>query len=190
VHPPKGVGPYEEKDFQSSDTTDDSTTIDQTPFEAYVRKDGSLDWEGDGRKHVCIHLNHEGSHKQLWVLRNTTGVLHNFHSHQMKFRLARRQDLKDHNINQPAAAYTCASTPCAQQDYKYKLYEDSPEPKPVWHDTIPVPNGRVFVIMSFDAAQQVGRFVFHCRILKHEDKGLMAPIEVWRASTTGTGADR
>ena len=42
----------------------------------------------------------------------------------------------------------------------------------------------MFVIMSFDAAQQLGRFVFHCHILKHEDKGLMAPIEVWEALAT------
>jgi hypothetical protein len=33
--------------------------------------------------------------------------------------------------------------------------------------------------MSFDAKEQVGRYVFHCHILKHEDKGLMAPFEVW-----------
>jgi FtsP/CotA-like multicopper oxidase with cupredoxin domain len=40
----------------------------------------------------------------------------------------------------------------------------------------------VFVVMSFDTGQQLGRFVFHCHILKHEDKGLMAPIEVWGPS--------
>ena len=33
--------------------------------------------------------------------------------------------------------------------------------------------------MSYDAKEQLGRFVFHCHILKHEDNGLMAPIEVW-----------
>ena len=48
-----------------------------------------------------------------------------------------------------------------------------------WHDTIPIPpSKRVYVIMSFDAEQQLGRYVFHCHILKHEDNGLMAPIEV------------
>ena len=49
-----------------------------------------------------------------------------------------------------------------------------------WHDTIPLPPFQtVFLVMSFDAKQQIGRFVFHCHILKHEDVGLMAPIEVW-----------
>jgi FtsP/CotA-like multicopper oxidase with cupredoxin domain len=41
------------------------------------------------------------------------------------------------------------------------------------------PLSKVFLIMSFDANEQIGRFVFHCHILKHEDNGLMAPIEVW-----------
>ena len=34
--------------------------------------------------------------------------------------------------------------------------------------------------MSFVAEEQVGRYVFHCHILKHEDTGLMAPFEVWK----------
>ena len=32
--------------------------------------------------------------------------------------------------------------------------------------------------LSFDAPEQIGRFVFHCHILKHEDNGLTALIEV------------
>jgi Multicopper oxidase len=54
-----------------------------------------------------------------------------------------------------------------------------------WHDTIPVPPrdadgnpGRVFVSIPFKAREQVGRFVFHCHILEHEDGGMMAPVEV------------
>jgi len=71
---------------------------------------------------------------------------------------------------------------CRQPDYK--LYEEdltgTALSHPVWHDTIPVPMGQdVFLIMSFDAKEQIGRFVVHCHILKHEDNGLMAPIEVW-----------
>jgi FtsP/CotA-like multicopper oxidase with cupredoxin domain len=53
-------------------------------------------------------------------------------------------------------------------------------PRFKWHDTIPIPSGvQVFLIMNFDAEQQLGRFVYHCHILKHEDKGLVAPIDVW-----------
>jgi Multicopper oxidase len=53
------------------------------------------------------------------------------------------------------------------------------------YDTIPVPPrdadgnpGRVFVSIPFKAREQVGRFVFHCHILEHEDGGMMAPVEV------------
>ncbi|MGH6823138.1 MAG: multicopper oxidase domain-containing protein, partial [Methylocella sp.] len=178
VHPP-GPGPFTENQF----VADPTATVDE-PFEAYVQPDHSFDWEGTGvnhAKHVCIHLDHKGSHKQLWVLKNPTAELHNFHIHQIKFRLATTQDLKEHNITPPDESHTCPDAPasCDHPDYKY--YEDSPNPKAVWHDTMPMPDGRVFVIMSFDAAQQVGRFVYHCHILKHEDKGLMAPIEVWGA---------
>jgi FtsP/CotA-like multicopper oxidase with cupredoxin domain len=67
----------------------------------------------------------------------------------------------------------------------YKLFDDR-EPTDLdtdkqskWHDTIPIPAfNKVFIIMSFDAPEQIGRYVFHCHILKHEDRGLMAPIEI------------
>ena len=55
-----------------------------------------------------------------------------------------------------------------------------------WHDTFPVPpkkgnvNGRVFIFIPFEADEQVGRFVFHCHILEHEDNGMMAAMEVVR----------
>ena len=39
-------------------------------------------------------------------------------------------------------------------------------------------NGRVFVFIPLEAEEQVGRFVFHCHILEHEDDGMMAAMEV------------
>jgi FtsP/CotA-like multicopper oxidase with cupredoxin domain len=39
----------------------------------------------------------------------------------------------------------------------------------------------MFIVINFDAEEQLGRYVFHCHILPHEDGGLMAPnIEVIR----------
>lgn len=119
--------------------------------------------------------------------------MHNFHIHQIKFRLATKRDLEEHKITPPEKSHTCAAPTKTERcksdpacgDPGYKFYEDGcdtidPDKRPVWHDTIPVPRGAaVFLIMSFDAAQQIGRFVYHCHILKHEDAGLMAPIEVW-----------
>jgi FtsP/CotA-like multicopper oxidase with cupredoxin domain len=153
------------------------------PFEDYLLPNGLVDWEN--KKHVCIMIGdaHIGGHQQLWVLFNATGTLHNFHIHQMKFRLATRQELQDTYHILPPSPSSCTSNPCAGPNYE--LFDDSPGSDPDgtrrWHDTIPLPPGQpVFVVMSFDADQQVGRFVFHCHILKHEDSGLMAPIEVWK----------
>jgi len=189
VHPPKDdpAGKYDEADFVSSDQPDDKTTISRpdgaaVPFEDYELKDGSIDWEGEHTNHVCIRLDHVGSHDQLWVLWNTTGALHNFHIHQMKFRLATRKELEAHHIDPSGddSVSTCQPPKCPQPEYKLYETADDSKAQPEWHDTIPIPAGqKVFIIMSFDAQEQVGRFVFHCHILKHEDSGLMAPIEVW-----------
>jgi FtsP/CotA-like multicopper oxidase with cupredoxin domain len=48
-------------------------------------------------------------------------------------------------------------------------------------DIIDVPiGGQVKVIIAFTDPVIVGRFVYHCHILSHEDKGMMATIEVTR----------
>jgi FtsP/CotA-like multicopper oxidase with cupredoxin domain len=163
------------------------------PFEEYDRGGGKIDWGDtkDSPKHVCVFINpddpqHKGSHKQLWVLHNETSALHNFHIHQMKFRLATAKELKDDYLiklddpDAPEPSETCPTAQCAAPNYK--LYGTGiPDEQTKWHDTIPMPpDRRVYLIMSFDADEQVGRYVFHCHILKHEDSGLMAPIEVWK----------
>ena len=46
-------------------------------------------------------------------------------------------------------------------------------------DIVDVPiRGEVKVIIPFTNPLIVGRFVYHCHILSHEDKGMMATIEV------------
>lgn len=142
-------------------------------FDAYL-KDGTVDWDatGGGPKHTCVKLSN--GHGQLWELKNPTQELHNFHIHQMKFRLATDADLEAYGLDpKTVPAPLPASLLASIED------EDRPDIA-TWHDTIPVPaaTGQVFVIMNFDAQEQVGRFVFHCHILKHEDGGLMAPMEV------------
>ena len=90
VRPPAGPARSPEKDFLA----DEEATVGGIPFEKYVQADGTVDWH---KKHVCVfidHAGHKGSHKQLWVLFNSTGALHNFHIHQMKFRLASRKSSK------------------------------------------------------------------------------------------------
>ncbi|HEY4918467.1 MAG TPA: multicopper oxidase domain-containing protein [Xanthobacteraceae bacterium] len=144
--------------------------------------------------HVCPVLGAQ----EVWELVNDTDETHNFHIHQTKFRLA---DAKlDRGV--PAGLRTivasgeeCAAHPgtVAFCDPQGILAENMMELQAVaggaladtWHDTIPVPPrnamgepGRVFVSIPFKAPEQVGRFVFHCHILEHEDNGMMAPVEV------------
>jgi FtsP/CotA-like multicopper oxidase with cupredoxin domain len=50
-------------------------------------------------------------------------------------------------------------------------------PFPVWLDTVNVPvGGDVDVIMDFTDPVIRGMSVFHCHLLNHEDKGMMAKI--------------
>jgi len=47
-------------------------------------------------------------------------------------------------------------------------------------DTVRVPErGEVTIRIPFTDPQIVGHFVYHCHVLKHEDKGMMANIEVY-----------
>ncbi|HEY9228981.1 MAG TPA: multicopper oxidase domain-containing protein, partial [Gemmatimonadaceae bacterium] len=63
----------------------------------------------------------------------------------------------------------------------YQLIEINGVAQPVddHRDIVDVPiKGEVKVIIGFTDATKVGRFVYHCHILSHEDKGMMATIEV------------
>ena len=53
-------------------------------------------------------------------------------------------------------------------------------------DNYPVPiGGSIRINVRFLEQQAGGRFVFHCHILEHEDKGMMAEIEVLAGGTRG-----
>ncbi|MGA9670866.1 MAG: multicopper oxidase family protein [Terracidiphilus sp.] len=53
-----------------------------------------------------------------------------------------------------------------------------PEGRPVWMDTVNVePESSVDLVMDFTDPIIRGMSLFHCHLLKHEDKGMMAKIE-------------
>jgi len=57
------------------------------------------------------------------------------------------------------------------------LENDRPVPDPQWLDTVNVPvEGSVDVVMDFTNPIIRGMSVFHCHLLNHEDKGMMAKI--------------
>jgi suppressor of ftsI len=83
---------------------------------------------------------------QHWRIVNATNELHPFHIHQVHF-----------------LAYA-----------ENGAMLDSPE----WLDTVNVPyaNGTVDLVMDFTDPIIRGMSLFHCHLLSHEDKGMMAKI--------------
>lgn len=55
--------------------------------------------------------------------------------------------------------------------------DGKPVPDPIWRDTVNVPShGSVDLVMDFTDPIIKGMSLFHCHLLKHEDKGMMAKI--------------
>jgi suppressor of ftsI len=66
-----------------------------------------------------------------------------------------------------------------QGPYQLAEINGVPQPADDHRDIVDVPiKGEVKVIIPFTNPTIVGRFVYHCHILSHEDKGMMATIEV------------
>ena len=137
---------------------------------------GGIDWDRD--KHICVSL----GHTEIWEIDNIAKELHNFHLHQTKFRLARREELQSIGVTSGPVTDPTGIF----QSLGIDLAAEGANGVTVWHDTLPVPlgepanPGKIYIVINFRADQQAGRYVFHCHILEHEDKGMMAGIEVLR----------
>lgn len=88
-----------------------------------------------------------------WTIQNTAQEAHVFHIHQLDFQVT--------EIN------------------------GKPEPFTGYHDVITLPpasgNGdpsEVKIIIPFTDPVIVGKFVYHCHIIQHEDQGMMAIVQV------------
>jgi suppressor of ftsI len=65
----------------------------------------------------------------------------------------------------------------------FQLVEVNGKPQPLdgYYDTVNLPiRGEIKVIIPFTDPLMVGKFVYHCHLLAHEDKGMMATIVVAR----------
>jgi FtsP/CotA-like multicopper oxidase with cupredoxin domain len=66
-----------------------------------------------------------------------------------------------------------------QTHFQVTEMDGVPQPFVGYQDIVNVPvRGAVKVIIPFTDPVIVGRFVYHCHLLAHEDKGMMATIEV------------
>jgi FtsP/CotA-like multicopper oxidase with cupredoxin domain len=103
--------------------------------------------------------------REYWLLVNDSDECHNFHIHQTKFMVL--------DADFAAAGARTSVTQCLGDRGFIP-----PINRNVLHDTYPLPpRARVFVMLMFNGPK-LGRFVFHCHILEHEDKGMMATIGV------------
>ena len=68
-----------------------------------------------------------------------------------------------------------------QTHFQVTEVNGAPQPFDGYQDIVNIPvHGEVKVIIPFTDPVIVGRFVYHCHLLSHEDKGMMATIEVTR----------
>jgi len=80
----------------------------------------------------------------------------------------RTEDFHEFHIHQ--LAFQVVEINGAKQDYTGLV------------DTVLVPEmGEVKLILPFTNPVMLGQFMFHCHVLKHEDAGMMANIEVYRS---------
>ena len=104
---------------------------------------------------------------EIWNLLNLSDDAHPIHLHLVRFQILDRQRFD-------AFAYQ------NQQILRYRGGTTAPEPGEAgWKDTARADPGMITrIIIPFEGF--VGRYVWHCHILEHEDNEMMRPFEVIR----------
>jgi blue copper oxidase len=93
---------------------------------------------------------------EIWEVRNQTGNFHNFHVHDVQFKVL---------------SWRGAPPPPNLSG---------------WKDTVPLPPGQSvrFLTRFSDYADPSTPYMFHCHLLRHEDNGLMGQFVVVRSGQT------
>ncbi|WP_175545052.1 multicopper oxidase family protein [Variovorax sp. OV329] len=89
-----------------------------------------------------------------WTILNVTGEWHVFHIHQTNFQVT-----EINGVPQPFTGH---------QDNVNVSFQPDPSSPP----------GQVKLLIDFRNPNAVGKFVYHCHILEHEDGGMMAVAEM------------
>jgi FtsP/CotA-like multicopper oxidase with cupredoxin domain len=109
-----------------------------------------------------------------WKLVNSSPVDHVFHIHQTDFAVI--------SVNQTPVNYQNPFTAAEPNQYVSL------------RDTVNIPPGGN-VVIRFRVSPELGKYVFHCHILPHEDAGMMKPVlalpnETQRRIALGTSAGK
>ena len=107
---------------------------------------------------------------EIWNLMNVTEDAHPIHLHMVRFQILNRRRFD-------AFAYQNENNLL-----RYRGAAIAPEPQEAgWKDTVRADPGMVTrIIVRFDG--YVGRYVWHCHILEHEDNEMMRPYDVIAAT--------
>lgn len=116
------------------------------------------------RVDLCVGADIKHKYTEHWVIKNDATEIHNFHVHQSKFKVIDY----DNTVTQLVPMRTG---------------------KDVYHDNFPINPGQwIMIEVAFYHQEQVGKFVYHCHILEHEDKGMMSVIQVVDTSAPAASA--
>lgn len=103
---------------------------------------------------ICVGANIQGRYQEIWVIKNDSEEIHNFHLHQSKFEVIDSQN---------GIGLIKQAAPGAGK----------------FVDVYPVDaGGWIKIRLTFDHDEQVGTYVYHCHILEHEDRSMMSLIQV------------
>ena len=124
-------------------------------------------------------------YQEIWIIRNDSKEIHNFHLHQSKFEVLDVKRSKDYPAPVAASAGAAAAVTNATQPASRPLLNlGAPGPGKLI-DTYPIDvDGVIMLRVTFDQPEQLGTYVFHCHILEHEDKGMMSLIQVLNLNKT------
>ncbi len=138
--------------------------INDKPRTLKLARKGYLAFD-PGRLDLCIWADIKNKYFEHWVIKNDSPEVHNFHLHQAKF------EVLDHD------------------DGKKPLLASRASGAGILHDNYPInPGGWIMLKISFDRPEQAGRYMYHCHILEHEDKGMMSMIHVVDVSSGSVSA--
>ena len=109
-------------------------------------------------------------YQEIWIIRNDSREIHNFHLHQTKFEVLAVRSRSDY------LKRTSGFEPGPDSRPLLSLRATGPNH---FVDTYPIDvNGLLMIRVTFDRPEQLGTYVFHCHLLEHEDRGMMSLVQV------------
>lgn len=128
----------------------------------------------DGKPDIVVNM----PAVEEWTVENRDNESHVFHIHQVHFRVVERNGIPTDDHTEQTLVDTVVLPAC--QDWGSSNPDDPYANDPTFLGKNCRSPARVKLRMEFRQPDIAGTFVYHCHILEHEDKGMMAKIElVW-----------